>query len=74
MTLQMCIPSVQQRNRSVLPLNHENVVCVKEIYTKTYIIEYIKLCEYMKMLGIVKHKLSLSTFLHKYIILSCERY
>jgi hypothetical protein len=37
MILEMCISSVQQRNRCVLPLNRENEVCVKEEYTITYI-------------------------------------
>jgi hypothetical protein len=75
MILQMCISFIQQRNRSVLPLNYENEVCVKEEYTITYIYSVdIELMCIENMVCIVKHKLSLRTSLHHYFIISFEKY
>jgi hypothetical protein len=56
MIFQMCISYIQQQNLSVLPLNPENEICVKEEYKITYIYWVDKTMCIENMLCIVKYK------------------
>jgi hypothetical protein len=66
------ISPVQERNRSVLPLNHETEVCVKKGYTIRTYTEYMKLSTYRYNECIAKDKFSLRTFLPHYFEIPCE--